>query len=450
MLVNCQSLVPNLSKIKILANDFRPFIVCLTETRTTRDILDAELTIDGYFVNRSDSMSRHSGGVVLYCRKDVKFTFIFEKQMLYDNFLICDIFCDNFNGRFILIYHSPNQPHADFLDELEELLDQYVPQSRSFNILGDFNLCMKKLDNPHSRRLLNIMKSYGLKLRINGYTRIARGSKSCIDLFFTNNELFDTEIIEDDMIADHQTIRIMKKEGEKSKNIMKTIVDRSKYKPELMKQEIRKNFDRTLFCSLGMNEKFEYLVQVMNQSMNKFVEIKQINIRFSKPWYDDELRNLRLERNWAGLRAHDQDTEESWAVYRHLKNKYNRMLTRKENANIKNEVIEAKEDPKKMWRILKSYMSNKQEERKTIETRNGVLSDDTEIAEAFNNYFIQSIIDIKETIPALQYEDQIDSSRLVTKLETFTEVHYPGFMTILKNMKKKLALIISTKMFFMM
>lgn len=203
VLVNCQSLYSNINKIKLLIDVCRPIVLFLTETRTTEEMYDAELAIKGYILRKSDAMSRRSGGVAIYFRNDLKFDIIFEKQESYNNYLICDITSQSCSGRFMLIYHSPNEPHEEFLDFIEETLDQYLPESRSLTVLGDFNLCVKKMADLHARRLVRIMKSLGLKQKVSRFTRIAKESKSCIDLLFTNNEMTETEVMKDDMVADH-------------------------------------------------------------------------------------------------------------------------------------------------------------------------------------------------------------------------------------------------------
>lgn len=48
----------------------KPMMLCCSETRTTEDIHDGELTIQGYDYVRSDSDSRHTGGVIIYIKTD--------------------------------------------------------------------------------------------------------------------------------------------------------------------------------------------------------------------------------------------------------------------------------------------------------------------------------------------------------------------------------------------
>ena len=63
-----QSKIPYLSDLTSKTN--APFI-CLTETHLTPSVLDAEVSISGYDLFRSDRKYRSHGGVAIYVRKDL-------------------------------------------------------------------------------------------------------------------------------------------------------------------------------------------------------------------------------------------------------------------------------------------------------------------------------------------------------------------------------------------
>lgn len=45
----------------------------LSETHITEDIMDCEINIKGYDLLRCNSHSRHTGGVIFYVKKNVRF-----------------------------------------------------------------------------------------------------------------------------------------------------------------------------------------------------------------------------------------------------------------------------------------------------------------------------------------------------------------------------------------
>ena len=54
-----------------LASETNAPFICLTETHLNPDILDAEVSINGYNLYRSDRNNRSHGGVAIYVRKDL-------------------------------------------------------------------------------------------------------------------------------------------------------------------------------------------------------------------------------------------------------------------------------------------------------------------------------------------------------------------------------------------
>jgi exonuclease III len=61
------------NEIVQLINTNEPKILCLSETRVTKDIEDFEIDIDGYQCIRGDSSSRYTGGVIMYVKKTINF-----------------------------------------------------------------------------------------------------------------------------------------------------------------------------------------------------------------------------------------------------------------------------------------------------------------------------------------------------------------------------------------
>lgn len=58
-----------------------PVAVCISETHLTQTIYDSEVEIDGYNLIRSDSNSRHTGGVLIYVRSDVTIVSVCKKSL---------------------------------------------------------------------------------------------------------------------------------------------------------------------------------------------------------------------------------------------------------------------------------------------------------------------------------------------------------------------------------
>ena len=87
---------------------------------------------------------------------------------------------------------------------MDEALSYVVDKHNSdigIMLTGDFNVKLDQ-DNKPSRRLQNIMRSYGLLPTINAPTRVQGTTANCLDNIFTNIRDYETHL-NDYIISDH-------------------------------------------------------------------------------------------------------------------------------------------------------------------------------------------------------------------------------------------------------
>lgn len=102
-------------------------------------------------------------------------------------------------------------------------------------------------------------------------------------------------------------------------------------------------------------------------------------------------------KNWLNNgKLHDD-----WIYYVHLRNAYNRLLKDKKAQTTKNEIREAGNDQSKMWKCIKSIISNKS----TIVSDEIIFEGNPcknalNISENFNNFFVNSVNELNMKIPS--------------------------------------------------
>ena len=69
---NARSLLPKLAEVRTLVVEFNAAIVCVTETWHDDTVMDSEIELSGYVVQRKDR-ERSGGGVCMYIRSDLAF-----------------------------------------------------------------------------------------------------------------------------------------------------------------------------------------------------------------------------------------------------------------------------------------------------------------------------------------------------------------------------------------
>ena len=208
-----QSKLPYLSDLARESNS--PFI-CLTETHLTPDVLDAEISIEGYNLFRSDRQTRSHGGVCTYVRKDLAVVSEIKDSDSFCDFQILHL--PQLNLSIANIYRPPNCPESSFIETIEKVSSSLrtteSQRANDYLVLGDFNfpfLNFKGKDvcniNEHilrntckhcisietcshttserrqAQNLLNFAEEFFLQQYISKSTR----KHNILDLVFTNN-----------------------------------------------------------------------------------------------------------------------------------------------------------------------------------------------------------------------------------------------------------------------
>lgn len=107
--------------------------------------------------------------------------------------------------------------------------------------------------------------------------------------------MIDVESIND--IADHKTI-IARKKFTFKEVLYKNIYVRRRLTKENFQTELTKKLRETPYRH-ELDERVKNLYNAMKQAVNILIDQKVINIDYSKPWYDNELANLKHERDIA-------------------------------------------------------------------------------------------------------------------------------------------------------
>lgn len=434
--VNVQSLLSNIAQIKLTVDEFRPIIFCCTESRVTEDINLAEFSIDGYSAAISCSKNRHSGGVVVYIQCNIRYKILENKVFDHNNIIVIDILDDACRGLWIVVYHSPNYPHALFINELELVIERFSHLHRNMTITGDFNINIhsNNLCTTYKQRLMSVARMFSLKQLVKKFTRVTQNSKTIIDHFYTSDTNFSLKVSGDDCIADHKSLLIYKVTQRKQYDY-KEVIDRRLCTEDNIVAAIveRKS---VLNQTLPFEERAYAIKNIIENSVNSLIRQKFVSTSYAKIWYTPELHQLRRERDIAHSTAQLINDTESWRKYRYIKNKYNKQLDKAHNDDIKKVIIDCKDDQKKLWRALKSQMNNTEPLPNVITIRDQILSDEINIANHLNEFFVNSINEINQSIVHEPFR-LTPLERNIQPLTTFVEATSDQILRILTNIKSK-------------
>ena len=114
-------------------------------------------------------------------------------------------------------------------------------------------------------------------------------------------------------------------------------------------------------------------------------------------WYDAELVDLNKQK----LELYrDLGNNGNWDIYREVKNKYKKMVRIKKIKYLENEINRNCSDSKKLWNSLKKTVSMQTVSSSIdkILVNGAIIEGDIDIANSFNRFFVESIVEINSKI----------------------------------------------------
>lgn len=160
--INARSILKNIEKIELLACKYKPYLILCSEARITEEIIISEYQIENYTAIECFSSSRHTGGVQIYIKKELKHKMIINKNidtMLW--FLSFEIWDSKINGIYNVFYRSPNARVnvEESIMKLDEILEQTINLNKLNVITEDLNIDLRR-DNQFTRLIQNIISTW--------------------------------------------------------------------------------------------------------------------------------------------------------------------------------------------------------------------------------------------------------------------------------------------------
>lgn len=373
-------------------------LACLTETHLTKDIDDFEINIPNYDVIRNDSTSRNTGGVMFYVHTDLSVK-VEKNTTIVMNCWLSQI---SFKVKeklitIILVYHSPNGAHHEFL----LLFENYVEDLLSNNqidillILGDFNLNWNNNDF-YVNKLKEIVSDNGLSQIITADTHVTKLSSTKIDLAITNEKYyFKCQVLHTPIITDHFIVRINFENVERfGGTVLRRVNNHQSFKENFNKNPPF-NF-RENNIDIKFDNFYNRFIKALDVCKPK-VEIR--NNRENKKWVDTEVLTKIKQRDTCFKRFNITRDPNDWEIYRMKRNEVVEVIKNKKIKYFEDKIDKCSNDPKLMWKTLKQHIKcGKGEKYKQIYFNGILTSTKQEIADNFNQFYVQSIENIIESI----------------------------------------------------
>lgn len=362
------------------------------------EINDSEINLINYSIVRCDSTSTHTGGVVIYIKKGLKFRILNQIHLPMRVWCLCiEVYSSVINEVIAVVYRSPNSSECEFCIHLSEWFDQMLLANPNIVIVGDFNIDLLK-DNTYKRRMSEIMINSNCKQLLNKPTRITETTRTLVDYVLTPIEReISADTVPDIKISDHESIVVkipVQKKNEPKSDIKS--IDLFKYDKNLFKSLMQRKCENMINIS-DCSRLSKKLQKSLAECVSELTVRKRIFPRDNK-WFTIELQELKNKKVRYHQRACILNLPEDWYEYRRLRNWYKSKLQSAKRNYMCNK-IENCSNQKDMWRVIKVLVFKKERvEINEVQFADRKESDKQIIANKFNSYFIESVNNISNSI----------------------------------------------------
>ncbi len=255
-------------------------------------------------------------------------------------------------------------------------------------VVGDINSDFAKpVPDFHTRRLQLSCSLYQLDQLSTEPTMVTRMSATVIDLFFANNpENISNSGVIHLGISDHSMIFAVKNiTVPKFKNSTREVRD---YKISV-EIDIICQFDDPNVCWQAWKSLF---LEILDRHAP--VRCKRIrdNSR-SVPWISSNVKKLMRNRDFNKKEAIKHASPAHWSIYKTERNKVNVAMRNAKKIYFRDKINECSEsrDVKRSWNLINTLLNRNKKSTNVNELHinDSVVVDDKQIADAFNEYFVQ-------------------------------------------------------------
>ena len=374
----------------------------LSETKLKDHKMTNIFKINGFQTPfRKDNNINGGGGIIVYVRDGINAK---RREDLETNDVSCIwLEISPVKGKSFLVgnMYRPPDSKVEYNDRFENFIDNVLTEEKEFLLLGDFN---KNLFNEDTDRDWgNFTTSLGLTQLINEPTRVTKDSKTLIDhIYTTNEENIRSVKVEKICVSDHYAIVCNRSShiSPDKANQHQTITYRS------FKNFVESNFLNDLnSVPWEIIESFDDVDDIVSAWMTLFTEtldkhapIKshRIKRKYQPDWLTPEILDLIKDRNKCKLNGNMEG-------YKILRNKVTAMIDIAKKETYQCKIEEGKNDPRSIWKIFNEVgMKNEENDNASnfkIKVEDDVITKDSEVAEVFNNYFINIASKLKEPVP---------------------------------------------------
>lgn len=331
----------------------------------------------------------------------------------------------------LCVVYLPRKPVGDaFFEEFSQLIDSYsLPSGRPI-ILGDFNLHLDKPDTALVRKFLSILHDSGFRQHVCVPTHV-KGHTLDLVITRTDDNIVQSVDIHYPGRSDHFAV-VCPLRLAKPKTVSHRWVTVRKLK-QVDQTELKQDIQNSTLLT-SPDESLDCLVSQYNISMAAVIDKhaplkrKRVVLRPESPWYSEQIREAkqerhRLERQWRRSQLHVHRE-----ILRVQCNTVTDLIRSAKRQYYTDRIANCGRDQKQLFHIVHDLLKTK---NTTVLPKH---SSDQVLADAFNDYFVDKIVNIRSSIGAAAKVAEVPPSDQPSSLDHFAPTSEQELTKILSKM----------------
>lgn len=376
------------------------------------------------------SQSR-GGGVAIWCKNTVSAQSLILRSFCTEkDFEVCGVRIEKGGVKTIVLncYRSPHTCFETFCNRLSDMMGHIYKPNVNFIVCGDFNIDPER-DRSNFEKLTNIMESFKIKNTNSDKTRV----NYTLDYVFSSVTSGTSKVI-DVPYSDHRAILFSVTEECAQHNDIE-------YRRDFSQQNIKKFLDDisdeswgVVFAKNDINESFDAFHRIYSTYFNLHFPLRKFHKREEKEWVDEAVR--ASSKHLKNLFDLSKVFPELVNSYKKVKQQHSQLIRDTKRSFYQHKIENSDNITKTVWRVVNKLSNkNKHFENIKIKRDNTTISDPEDVAKLFNEFFIETVKDIGNSIPKIPYEDEIKMHQHSMFLFPFTDVELRSL--ILNKLKPK-------------
>ena len=348
--INIRHILPNIDELRIImANSSSPDALGVCETFLDPDIPNNRVAIDGCeFIrkDRSDTVNKTGGGLVLYIRDTVKYVRRAEYEVSEIETIWAEIKLPHAKPFLVCTIYRPPSALNEWIDLFEEEISIAQTTGLEVIIMGDLNIDLKI---PGNRKWKNLINLFDLKQLVQEPTRVTQTSATIIDHVYTSHpENIVNCIVSDLSLSDHFPICFTRKINQrilKHKHITTSYRCFKNFDENSFLLELTNDLNTFVADELSVEEDFNTIIL---KHLNEFAPIKNKRVKSKRlpEWFTPEITVMQ------NLRDKSKRLKQ-WDNYKRYRNR-TRHLIKQSKRNFFTNCIDNSKDTKSIWKHMRN------------------------------------------------------------------------------------------------